>query len=296
MEDRIEMVRAGQEEFGLNRCCAAVGIHKSSWYWANTERERDRSDQVWKDRILEVIKDHPGYGRERITDELNERHDETINEKKVRRLLDDHELALKRNVTAHRPSMIQKTLRQHRGKVNLVEESGFDALEVFSTDFTELKYQGGSKKAYLMAFVDIVSKWCAGWAVGASQNTDLALAAWDNASGNVMERRGTLAGVIVHHDMDSVYTSYDWIRTLLLMDGVRISYSERGARDNPWIESFWGRLKVENRSLIHEAQDLAELTEIVDDRLKYYNQDRRHTALGNRTPMTALEEFLTRGD
>lgn len=64
----------------------------------------------------------------------------------------------------------------------------------------------------------------------------------------------------------------------------------------PRIESFLGRLKVENRSVIHEAQDLAELTEIVDDRLNHYNQDRRYTALGNRTPMAALEEFLTRGD
>lgn len=295
MEERIEMVRGGREEFGLNRCCDAVGIQKSSWYWANSERETDQSDRVWKGRILEVLEDHPGYGRGRLTDELNERF-ERINEKKVRRLLNDHELGLKRSVSTHRPSPIQQALSQHRGNVNLVAERNFDVLEAFSTDFTEIKYGSGNRKAYLMAFVDIVSKWCAGWAVGVSPNTELALAAWKDASGNLMKWRGTLAGVIIHQDMGSAYTSYDWIRTLLLMDGVRVSYSERGARDNPWIESFWGRLKVENRTLFHEAADLAELTEIVDDRLNYYNQERRHTALGNRTPQSALENIVTGED
>lgn len=295
MEDRIEMVRAGSEQFGLNRCCEAVGIHKSSWYWANAERLSDSTDRIWKERILEVIEEHPGYGRERITDELNARFGR-INEKKVRRLLRDHELGLKRSVATNRPSPIQKTLRQHRGNVNLVSERSFDVLEAFSTDFTELKYQSGTKKAYLMAFIDIVSKWCAGWAVGSSPNTELALTAWHDARENLLKRRGTLAGVVIHNDMDSVYTSYDWIRTLLLMDGVRVSYSERGARDNPWVESFWGRLKVENRSLFHEAADMADLTEIVDGRLKYYNEERRHTALGNRTPQSALEDILTGED
>ncbi len=41
-----------------------------------------------------------------------------------------------------------------------------------------------------------------------------------------------------------------------LFVGVRVSYSQNRAEDNPWIESIWGRPKVENCSLLQEAQSL----------------------------------------
>lgn len=47
----------------------------------------------------------------------------------------------------------------------------------------------------------------------------------------------------MHHDRDAVYTSYDWLQMLLIRDRARVSYAERGARDNPWIESMWGHFE-----------------------------------------------------
>jgi hypothetical protein len=66
-------------------------------------------------------------------------------------------------------------------------------------------------------------------------------------------------GLIVHHDEDAVYTSYDWLQAPLIRDRARVSYAEGGARDNPWIESLWGHFKVENESLLSEAATLEEL-------------------------------------
>jgi len=40
-------------------------------------------------------------------------------------------------------------------------------------------------------------------------------------------------GLIVHHDQDSVYTSYRWLRQLLIEDKAVVSFCERGAKDNP---------------------------------------------------------------
>ena len=62
-----------------------------------------------------------------------------------------------------------------------------------------------------------------------------------------------LAGVAALQDHDSVFTSYDWLRALVLEAGFQISYSERGARDNPRIESFWAHCKGEDASLFMEA-------------------------------------------
>ena len=97
------------------------------------------------------------------------------------------------------------------------------------------------------------------------------------------------AELTVHSDQDSVYTSYAWPQTLLLEDGVRISYSENGARGNPWIESFWARFKQENASLITEAESLSDLLEVVDRQMRYYNPERRHSGVGNRPPLAYLE-------
>lgn len=43
-----------------------------------------------------------------------------------------------------------------------------EALQACSTDFTELLYDGGNKKAWLMVMLDIASKWAGGWSVGPS--------------------------------------------------------------------------------------------------------------------------------
>jgi len=102
----------------------------------------------------------------------------------------------------------------------------------------------------------------------------------------------SLEGTILHSDLDSVYTSYDWLRQVLLGDGLRVSYSERGVKDNPWIESLWGRMKTEAGSRIVEAQTLPELEDVVDDRFRYYNRRRRHSQIGNRPPWTYLANVL----
>ena len=83
---------------------------------------------------------------------------------------------------------------------------------------------------------------------------------------------------------------------LLVEDKARLSYSTNGARGNPWIESFWGRFKVENRSLFNEAPTLSELRRLVDDRLVYHNERRRHSTLQNQPPIVFLQDqFTARG-
>lgn len=42
--------------------------------------------------------------------------------------------------------------------------------------------------------------------------------------------------------------------------GVVVSYCKRGARDNPWMESFWTHFKGENASLFLGAAALEELS------------------------------------
>jgi transposase InsO family protein len=56
------------------------------------------------------------------------------------------------------------------------------------------------------------------------------------------------------------------------------------------MESFFGRLKEENRLLFWDQENLEALKEVVNVRLRYYNRVRRHSALGNRSPLKYLKE------
>ena len=93
----------------------------------------------------------------------------------------------------------------------------------------------------------------------------------------------------MHHDRDSVYTSYEWTSQLLLKDRARLSYALRGAIDNPEMESFNGRFKDEGESLFLEAQSLRELITVVDDRMQYYNTERRHSSIGYVPPLVYIK-------
>jgi transposase InsO family protein len=197
---------------------------------------------------------------------------------------------------------VREILTEAKGQLNLVEQylgTGLDPepLEVFSTDFTELHYAGGARRAHLMAVVDVGSRCALGWAVGPSANRKLALRCWERVHARMGALDHSLEGTILHSDLDSVYTSYDWLRQVLLDDGLRVSYSERGAKDNPWIESqrrnfCEGRMKTEEGSRIVEAQTLPELEGVIDGRFRYYNRRRRHSQIGNRPPVAYLANML----
>ena len=219
-----------------------------------------------------------------------------INHKRLRRLLKHYDLGMRCCLPKPSISPVVAVVAQAGATADLVKGRSFKALEVFSTDFTEIFYAGGQRKAYLMVLLCIESRWAGGWAVGARRCRQLALASLDTLTGNLGDAGRDLKGVIVHHDKDSVYTSYAWLRRVLLEEDGRLSYAEEGAKDNPWIESFWGRFKTENADLLLACETLAEIETVVADRLVYYNEARRHSSLDYKRPMEVLLSMLTGGN
>jgi transposase InsO family protein len=96
-------------------------------------------------------------------------------------------------------------------------------------------------------------------------------------------------GIILHHDQPRPFISYAWNGQLLLKDGVQLSYTLRGFKDNPEMESFFSRFKEEGRSLFFDARGLTELATLVDSRMAYYNTDRRHSSIGYVAPLRYIE-------
>lgn len=292
MTEKLELVERHREEHGLNRCLKLVGVSKGTWHRRMRERQETKQevrDRQLKGAALQVVKEHPAYGYRRMLPELLETFGERVNHKRLRRVLNRWDLALPRRVSRPRPSGIHQILRQGKGQLNLLQGWDPGPLEALSTDFTEVRYAGGRKKAYLMALIDIGSRWVPGWALGPSPNRELALTCWERARAQLEAAGRGTSGLIIHQDQDSVFTSYRWLRRLLIESEAMVSYSERGAKDNPWIESFWGHFKSENGSLLIEAEGLEELREVVGRQMAYYNERRRHSSLDYRSPV----EYLT---
>ncbi len=168
-------------------------------------------------------------------------------------MLKSYELGLRRCLPRSKPSEVQQLVATAGRSADLVKGRSFEVLEAFSTDFKELLYDGGRKKAHLMVMLDLKSRWAGGWAVGDARNRCVALQALEDLRMNISSLGRQLSGEVIHHDKDSVYTSYRWLEEVLLKDRARVSYARRGARDNPSIESFWGRFETENGELVLEA-------------------------------------------
>ena len=295
MSAKVCLVEGVRRAFGLGPVLAAVGLARSTWYYRRQKSVSYAARYSGLRAPLErIARKHPDYGYRRTTTELRETEGVKVNQKVVRRLHQLWELPLLRRTHAPRPSGVRQVILQAGGRANLVAAlDDIRVLEVLYTDFTELKYACG--KAWLMAMLDHRSKVVAGWALGSQADTDLALAAWRRARRWLRRHEFPVAGLIVHHDRDPVYTGYGWTGQLLLRDKVRLSYALNGCRDNPEMESFHSRFKTENRSLFLDASTLADLRRIVAQRMAYYNRRRRHSSLGNQAPLIYLGSLTPKG-
>ena len=238
---------------------------------------------------MEIARLHPEYGYRRTTSELVEQGF-VVNHKVVQRLHRHWHLSVIKRVRPPKPNPIRKLLKEAGSKINLVMHlKEIDDLEVFYTDFTEIVYRKGLAKAQLMPIIDHSSKLVAGHALGESADTELALQAWRRATATLKRLSRRIEDIIIHHDQDGVYTGHRWLNEVVVDSKARISYSEDGAKGNVHMESFNGRFKVENGLIFWELDDITELKKAVDKRIRYYNFVRRHSTLGNKSPIKYLK-------
>ena len=106
----------------------------------------------------------------------------------MRKLLKCWDLQLQRSIKRPKLSPPRQYLQNKDRGWNLVKDlEDPKPFQVWYTDFTEIWYAGGRKKAYFMPILDHKTRWIAGWAVGKSKNTSLALdaLAWIFALGKL---------------------------------------------------------------------------------------------------------------
>lgn len=224
--------------------------------------------------------DNPFYGYRRLTAELK-RQGWEVGQRRVRRLMkEDNLLRLRKRRT-------KKTTDSSHGRQvypNLTKGLETKAPnELWGADLTYVRL--GREFVYAAVILDLFSRRAVGWAVGPSLETELPLAALEQA----LEARKPEAGLIHHSDQGTQYASRKYVDKLK-EKGVKISMSRKGnPYDNAFVESFMKTLKTEEvdcneYATLAEAQ--AEIGGFIE---RIYNRKRLHSALGYRPP-TEFEE------
>jgi putative transposase len=277
-------------EFRVSTMCRVFGVHRSGFYaWLKEPRCRRQQDD---ERVLGLIKQawlESGavYGYRKICSDLRDLG-ESCGKHRVARLMKREGLKAQRGY-GRRPA-------PHGGRTAVVApnrlEQRFDVPAPdrhWVTDITYLRTHEGW--LFLAVVLDLFSRQVVGWAMQARMPTDLVLQALTMA----VWRRRPEAGLILHSDQGSQFTSDDW-QAFLKANGMVCSMSRRGnCHDNAVAESFFQLLKRERvRRKVYMTRDEAR-ADVFDYIEVFYNRKRRHGANGGLPPVEYENRFRLLG-
>jgi putative transposase len=247
--------------------CKLLEVCRTSLYYEPTEK----TDDV---RLLNLIREiwqkWQFYGYRKITAVLKGAYQEVVNPKRVQRLMAIAGLKAiypKRNLSKKRQGDVVREYLLRELVISNVNQ-------VWMVDITYLKL--GSRFVYLVAFIDVYSRYVVGWQLSYDLDTESSLEAL---------RLSLMIGTpnIINSDQGCQYTSEQWISTLTQL-GILISHDGVGRwADNIYIERFWRSIKYE-AIYLNEFDDYAQLYSAVRRYIDFYNHQRPHQALKYQTP------------
>lgn len=170
---------------------------------------------------------------------------------------------------------------------NLLEQT-FTATRPNETWVTDITYVATAEGwLYLAGIKDLYTCEVVGHAMGARMTTDLV----SHALVSAVWAKRPRPGLIHHSDRGSQYCAQDY-QDQLRQFGLTPSMSRKGnCYDNAPMESFWGTLKnelVHHRRYDTREQARREITEYIEI---FYNRQRRHSRLGNRSPAAFAQQW-----
>jgi putative transposase len=278
-------VTANQVTYPIATLCRVLGVSRSGYHaW----RRRGPSARAQQDAVLlpQIEASHTRsdgtYGAPRILEDLREAG-QRVGRKRVARLMLAAGL---RGVSRRRGVGTTRRAADGQSAPDLVQRD-FTATapnQLWVADITYVPTWAGF--LYLAVVLDAFSRRIVGWAMATHLKTQLVLDALNMAS---TQRRPQ--GVIHHSDHGCQYTALAFGQRCQEM-GVRPSHGTVGdAYDNAMAESFFATLECElldRRRFATQAEARLAIFRFIEG---WYNPHRRHSALGQRSPITFEHEW-----
>lgn len=281
--------------FSINRISKLCGISKNTYYnhIHPDERFSDKFRHL-KAIIRKIIKDNSAYGVDRIKQALSDEYKLEIGRDALGRLLKLWSLGLARKLRSPKRSVIKDILEKLADRVNLLIRTKIDKpFRAISSDITEIIYNYGQNKAYLAVHKDVFGQLVYGYELARNMEAKLVVSSFQQAISTIKKLLDKIPKELLNHsDQGSQYTSYEYVEAVL-KKGLILSYSTPGTpTDNPGQESFFGRLKDENKDMFLEMKTFEELKKLIDQRISYYNDRRLHTSLKLQSPKKFILNFI----
>ena len=267
----------------VKSACRTLSLPRSIWYRRQKLAQTPDPDIELRDHIQRLALVRSVYGYRRMTRELH-REGIFVNHKRVLRIMRaDNLLCLRKR------RFIRTTDSDHGLLVypNLAKDLKVDAVDrLWVSDITYIRLQG--EFVYLAVVLDAYSRRVIGWQLSRRIDTELTLAALEDA----LACRNARPGLIHHSDRGVQYAATEYTQ-MLKDNGIAISMSRRGnPYDNAQAESFMKTLKYEEVYLSDYA-NLSEAQQSIGYFLnQVYNRERLHSKLGYVPPEEFEDQIL----
>jgi putative transposase len=266
LADRRRWIQA-DSAYSIRRQCRLAAVPRSRFYY---EPVPETAENLALLRVIdEVYLRHPEYGYRRMTDALVDIGHE-VNRKRVLRLMRTMGLqAITPGPHTSKPAPAHPVYPYLLRNVEIARVN-----HVWSADITYIPMSRGF--LYLTAVIDWFSRFVLSWELSNTLEGSFCVAALEAAL-----RRGKPE--IFNTDQGSQFTA-DAFTGVLLKQGIAISMDGRGrALDNAFIERLWWTVKYED-VYPRVYEDGPALYRGLERFFRYYNEERRHSSLGKRTP------------
>jgi putative transposase len=262
------MVEEDHPHVSIRRQCDLLRISRSGLYSARTRRPSEKVCDMMNS-IDRIYTKWPWYGSRRLTAVLR-REGLVVNRKRVRRLM--------RIMGLQGASPRRSTSRRNPGHAvfpYLLRNVRIERPDhVWSTDITYVPLKNGFM--YLTAVIDWYSRYVLSWSLSNTLDGSFCIEALDEAL-----KQGKPE--IFNTDQGVQFTSRAFV-SRLKDAGVRISMDGRGRWvDNVFVERLWRTVKHEN-VYFYDYETAPELYRGLIKFFHYYNEQRPHQALEDRTP------------
>jgi len=269
--ERKAMIRRDHPGLSLSRQCEVLSIGRSSFYY--TPKGESTENLALMRRIDELFLKYPFYGSRQMVRQLR-REGVRIGRHRVRRLM--RLMGLEAIYQAPRTSDPHP---KHRIYPYLLRNRVIDrSNQVWCADITYIPVQRGF--LYLVAIMDWATRHVLAWRLSNTMDASFCVEALAEALSNYGEPE------IFNTDQGSQFTSFEFTGILKAAE-IAISMDGRGrCMDNIFIERLWRSLKYE-AVYLHELTDGFKAERVIGEWIGFYNTERPHSALDDRTPAEA---------
>ena len=276
---KCQFIWVWRQRYPVRLLCRVLGVSRSGYY-AWCRRPESRRTQANRRLVVAIRVAHTAsrgtYGSPRIYAELRAQG-ERCGRHRVARLMRQHGIRAKQ---ARRFRVTTDSAHGRPVAPNLLARH-FRAPGINQRWVTDLTYVATHEGwLYVAVVLDLYSRRVVGWAMQPRMSQELVLAALRMA---VTQRRPP-RGLLHHSDQGGQYAGPAY-QAFLARHGIRPSMSRRGdCWDNAVVESFFKTLKTElvyHRSYRTRAEAQGDVFDYIE---RFYNQRRRHSFLGYRSP------------